>query len=148
MATLDYNRTEKEELNVFLQTVETERAIWRGIALNKLFVIDREKDRRIGKTVSLKNIAESIGVFVLVGSSAKAKALNDGYKTNVFIGQSDELNHLDDITVLVDECVDFKELRQSNGIRIIGGVYGVDSARYVTVKDAMALEDIQDIPTI
>lgn len=137
----DYNRSEKEELAMFLKTIETERSIWRGIALNKLFVVDGKKDRGIGKTVSLKNIAEAIDVKVLVADKSKAKTLNDGHQTNVFLSQ-EEIVGYEEMKVLLDEDVDINKLKTYNNVKVIGGVYMVDSARYVTVKDVMALESV------
>lgn len=131
---------EKEELEIFLKTLETERLIWRGIARKKLFVVDKKKDRNIGKTMALKNIAEAIDVKVLVESPKKAKLLNEGHRTNVFIGQCKELEGISDFECLIDEDVDFKELDKAKNIKIMGGVYAVDTARYVTFKDIIALE--------
>lgn len=131
---------EKEELTIFLKTLETERYIWRGIARRKLFVVDKVKDRNIGKTIALKNIAEAIDVKVLVESSKKAKFLNEGHRTTVFIGQGKDIESMPDFECLIDEDVDFKELDKTKNVKIIGGIYAVDTARYVTFKDIMALE--------
>lgn len=131
---------EKEELEIFLKTLETERCIWRGIARRKLFVVDSKKDRNIGKTISLKNIAESIDVKVLVDSPRKAKLLNEGHRTDVFIGQSKDLDGMDNFEVLIDEGIDFKELDRTKNVKVIGGIYSVDTARYITFRDVVSLE--------
>ena len=44
---------EKEELEIFLKTLETERCICRGITRRKLFVVDSKKDRNIEVRQSL-----------------------------------------------------------------------------------------------
>ena len=131
---------------MFMTTIETERNIWKGIALGKLFVVDRYKDRGIGKTFALKTIAELIGVSVLVSNRKMAETLNSAHSTKVFIGQDtigtreegydpDEYHE-----VLIDDGVNYKKLAKQKNIDVIGGVYSVDSARFVTIKEILALE--------
>lgn len=131
---------DKEELSQFLKIIETERCIWRGIARRKLFVVDKVKDKSRGKTISLKNIAESIGVNVLVESPKKAKILNDGFQTDVFIGQSPELGLLGHIEVLLDDNLDYVELSKLSNVDVLGGVYSVDTVRYISFKEIVSLE--------
>ena len=51
--TMNNKVNEKEELEIFLKTLETERCICRGITRRKLFVVDSKKDRNIGVKQSL-----------------------------------------------------------------------------------------------
>ena len=131
---------DKEELSQFLNIIETERCIWRGIARRRLFMVDKIKDKSRGKTISLKNIAESIGVRVLVESPKKAKILNDSFQTDVFIGQSPELGLLGYIEVLLDDNLDYVELSKLDNLDILGGVYSVDTVRYISFKEIVSLE--------
>ena len=134
---------DKEELSQFLKIIETERCIWRGIARRRLFIVDRVKDKSRGKTISLKNIAESIDVRVLVESPKKAKILNDSFQTDVFIGQSPELGLLGHIEVLLDDNLDYVELSKLDNLDILGGVYSVDTVRYISFKEIVSLEKIE-----
>ena len=131
---------DKEELSQFLKIIETERCIWCGIARRRLFIVDKVKDKSRGKTISLKNIAESIDVRVLVESPKKAKILNDSFQTDVFIGQSPELGLLGYIEVLLDDNLDYVELSKLDNLDILGGVYSVDAVRYIPFKEIVSLE--------
>ena len=131
---------EKEELEIFLKTLETKRCICSGIARRRLFIVDKVKDKSRGKTISLKNIAESIDVRVLVESPKKAKILNDSFQTDVFIGQSPELGLLGRIEVLLDDNLDYVELSKLDNLNILGGVYSVDTVRYIPFKEIVSLE--------
>ena len=84
--------------------------------------------------------AESIDVRVLVESPKKAKILNDGFQTDVFIGQSPELGLLGRIGVLLDDNLDYVELSKLDNLDILGGVYSVDTVRYIPFKEIVSLE--------
>lgn len=121
------NRTNEEERQLVFNRHAFERRIWKGIVEGHLVVVDKLRDRGIGKTISLKNIAETLDVKVLITSSNIAKELNDSYKTDVFIGgTSKDIEGKGIIKVLIDQDVSRKLLAKYDNIHVIGGVVEKD----------------------
>lgn len=125
-------RSAIEEVQMFAKTIDLERDIWAGIINGELVVIDSE-ERGIGKTVSCKNIAQKLGVYVLVSSSSKSKVLNSSYKTNVFVSPEEISDFPSGTEVILDE--DGDPVKLNKDIKIIGGVRVIKNSSRIKISE-------------